>query len=110
MSLKLELLRKIQNKDAKCSILALFETMFCKLELLRNLFERTGLKLFTLTICETMFWTLELLRKGWCFRCLNCFENFESKEAKICILNRSKEYGRRLLGELVNVGICSSLK
>ena len=45
-----------------------------------------------------------------CFRGWNCLEHFESKEAKCCSRTLSEECGRRLLGELLNVELCSSLK
>ena len=61
-------------------------------------FESKEAKWCILALFETVFWKLKLLRKCW------------SKEAKWYIRTLFEECGRRLLGELLNVEICSSLK
>ena len=71
-----------KSKEAKWCTLALFETMFCKLEMLKA----RGNKWWILTVFETMFWKLELLKKA------------KSKEAKCCILTLFEEYGRNFKG------------
>ena len=59
-----------ENNDAKLCIPKLFETIFIKLELLRNV-ER-----------KDAFWC-HLKR---CFRIWNCWEHFKNKDARCCIL------------------------
>ena len=159
-----------ETKDDIWCSLALFETMFLKMELLRKLKKKEH-KMVHSGAIWMFFRKLELLRKFWkqreklvhsdaiwngvlevgtaeknvkarklngalwccmkrCFRSRNCLENFESKEAKLCILalfgtvfwncfeknetNQANwtlfEECGRLSVDLLNVEICSSLK
>ena len=88
--------KSLKSKKKWC-ILMLFETTFSKLELLSKI-ENSQL--------NGAFWR-HLKR---CFGSLNCLEDVGSKKAKWRILMLSEDCGGRLLGELLNVEICSSLK
>jgi len=115
---------KIESKKAKWRILALFETIFRKLELLRKFWKQrekmghsdalwnsvleveTAEKKLKARKLNDAFWHyLKRFLGSW-----NSWENFESKEGRWCIRTLFEECGRQLSGELLNVEICSSLK
>jgi len=96
----LNCLEHFESKEAKRCILALFETVFWKLELSLENVETKEAKWCILALFEMVFWKLELLRK------------FETKDAKWCIWTLSKNVVDDIDGSynILIVEICSSLK
>ena len=113
-----------ETKDTKRCILVHFERCFWKLKMLRKLWNQGWYMVHSGAIsndvlevgtAEKILKTRKLDGAFWryskrCFGSWNCWEKFESTEAKWCIRVLFKECGWRVSGELLNVEICSSLK